>query len=228
MELPFSTRTSCLLVPPAEPQRGVRPPLLVLLHGQGQSGLRQWRWMSGAVPSHFAVAAPDGFHVHEVRKPDRPIRLGHAWYMYTGDQAAFAASLAESEAALWRLVDAALQRLDADPQRVYLCGFSQGAYLAHCAAVRAPSHVAGWIAQAGRLKTEFLTEQLPGVRGKPVLLQHGSGDKALPPAAAEDSRRALAAHGALVTLQLHDGGHEITAAMAAQARAWLTDVEPRR
>jgi len=149
LELPFTTRTRCLLVPPPAP--GPRPPLLVSLHGQGQSGERQRRWLEGGVPEHFAAAFPDGFHAHEVRKPDRPIRLGFGWYLYTGDETAFRSSLIESEAALWRLVDAAVQELGADPRRVWLHGFSQGAYLVHCMACRAPSQLAGWIAQAGRL-----------------------------------------------------------------------------
>jgi len=228
LQRPFTTLTRCLLVPPAEPEPSARPPLLVLLHGQGQSGERQLRWMGPGAPAHFAVASPDGFHAHEVRTPDRPIRIGHAWYLYTGDQAAFAESLAESERALWALVDAALAELGADPARVYLCGFSQGAYLAHCAAVRAAGRVAGWIAQSGRLKTEFLLAELPAVAGKPVLLQHGRADPSLPLGAAEASERALAEHGARVSLELHDGGHEITPAMAARVKAWLSECEPRR
>jgi poly(3-hydroxybutyrate) depolymerase len=36
LELPFTTRRGGLLVPPAAP--APRPPLLVALHGQGESG----------------------------------------------------------------------------------------------------------------------------------------------------------------------------------------------
>jgi phospholipase/carboxylesterase len=184
------------------------------------------RWLAGALPPHVAGAFPDGFHKHEVRARGRPIRIGHAWYMYTGDQEAFVQSLLEAEAALWPLVDAAVDALGADPARVYLAGFSQGAYLAHCAAVRAPGRVSGWIAQSGRLKTELLAPLLPGVAGKPVLIQHGRNDANLPERAAEDSAQALSGHGAAVTLRFYEAGHAITPEMVADARAWLSEREP--
>lgn len=222
IELPFTSTRSCLLVPPRAPRAGA-PPLLVALHGQGQSGERHQRWLAEGLPPHFAAAFPDGFHAHEVRAPGRPIRLGHAWYLYTGDAAAFAASLIESEAALWRLVERAQRELGSDPRRLYLCGFSQGAYLAHCAAVRAADRVAGWVAQSGRLKHEFLGERLAGVAGLPVLIQHGERDESLPVAAAHDSAAILRRHGADVTLQLFDAGHRITPGMLVGLRSWLEE-----
>jgi phospholipase/carboxylesterase len=228
IEVPFTSRASCLLLGPEAPpsSSGGKPPLLVALHGQDQSGARQRRWLQKALPPNFAAAFPDGFHKHEVRKPERPMRLGYAWYMFTGDQEAFNRSLQESEVGLWSLVDRALDSLDADPARVYLCGFSQGAYLTHCAAVRAPQRVAGWVAQSGRLKTEFLADDLPGVKGKPVLIQHGRNDPHLPAGAADNSASALTEHGAEVTLLKYDSGHEITAPMVDDLRAWLIEREP--
>jgi len=228
LHVPFTTATRCLLTPPQRPEPGRAPPLLVALHGMGQDGERHAHWLSGAVPAHFAAAFPDGFHAHEVRRPERPVRIGHAWYLYTGDQAAFAESLAQSEAALWQLCDAAFLALGADRTRLWLCGFSQGAYLVHCAAARAPQRVAGWIAQSGRYKTEFLGRGRPGLAGKPVLIQHGREDRELPVAAAQSSAEALTADGAAVELDLHDAGHVIVPEMAGRVREFLERHEPRR
>ncbi len=226
IEVPFTTRSGCLLVPPRVPGDG-RPPLLVALHGQGQSGRRHQRWLDGAVPDGFAAAFPDGFHAHEVRKPDAPIRLGYGWYLFTGDQEAFAESLALAEEALWRVVDAALGALGADPTRVYLQGFSQGCYLTHCAAVRNSARVAGWIGCAGRLKDELLGRDLPSVAGKPVLIQHGEDDRAIGPERAAHGAALLASHGADVTLRRYaDTGHVISEAMRTDMRAWLAAREP--
>ncbi|MGQ0551669.1 MAG: alpha/beta hydrolase [Planctomycetota bacterium] len=223
IELPFTTRTRCLLVPPQQPVPGRAPPLLIALHGQSESGARLRRALSPALPPHFASAFPDGFHAHELRRPGKPIRVGHAWYLFTGDQQAFAASLAESEAALWPLVQRVTAELGADPRRVFLQGFSQGAYLAHCAALRHPPEtpIAGWVAQSGRLKHEFLGPWLQRAAGRPVLIQHGRQDEPLPPAAAETSAQLLQEHGALVTLRLYDAGHELTPEMVNDLRAWL-------
>lgn len=222
IELPFSTRRGGLLVPPAQPAApaAARPPLLVALHGQGESGERHRRWLGAAVPPRFASAWPDGFHAHEVRRPQRPIRLGYAWYLFTGDEAAFRDSLLESEAALWRFVDAAVAELGADP-RVWLAGFSQGAYLAYCVAARAPGRVRGLVAQAGRLKWEFLGERLQALAGLPVLVQHGRSDAAIPPERAERSAQVLRDSGAAVELRLYDAAHVITPEMARDAREFL-------
>jgi len=220
LELPFTTRTRCLLLPPRAPAAG-RPPLLVSLHGQGQTGDRQRRWMQPALPAHFAAAFPDGFHAHEVRKPERPIRLGFGWYLYTGDETAFRASLLESEAALWRLVDAAVAELGADPARVWLHGFSQGAYLVHGVACRAPARLRGWIAQAGRLKWEFLGERIEGLAGKPVLVQHGRLDESLDLSRAERGVQVLRASGANVDFRVYEAGHAITPEAVDDVRAFL-------
>jgi len=227
LSLPFTTRTRCLLLPPRVPA-AARPPLLISLHGQGQSGERQRRWMQPALPDHFAAAFPDGFHAHEVRKPGRPIRLGFGWYLYTGDETAFRASLLESEAALWRLVDAAAAELGADPARVWLHGFSQGAYLVHCVACRAPSRLRGWIAQAGRLKWEFLGERIEGLAGKPVLVQHGRQDESLQLERAERGVDVLRASGADVTFRVYEAGHEITPQAVAEVKDFLLKHEPLR
>jgi len=225
IELPFATTARCLLDPPRAPAPG-RPPLLVSLHGQGQSGERQRHWLEGALPSHFAAAFPDGFHAHEVRRPDRPIRLGYGWYLYTGDEEAFRRSLIESETTLWRVIDATVAALDADPARVWLHGFSQGAYLAHCVACRSPARLAGWIAQAGRLKWEFLGERIAGLSGKPVLVQHGRQDASLEVTRAERGVQVLRDSGADVEWRLYDAGHVITPEMVADVRDFLQRHEP--
>ncbi len=229
VEVPFTTSTHCRVHPPrSAPAGGGRPPLLVALHGQGQSGQRHARWMADAVPPHFASAFPDGFHAWEIRRPERPTRLGHGWYLFTGDQAAFAESLQRSEEALWRLVDAVVEAADADPEQIWLAGFSQGAYLAHCVAVRSCAQerrapVAGWIGQSGRLKHEFLTAELPSVAGRPVLIQHGRQDEALGVEAAERSAALLTEYGADVTLRLYEAPHVITPEMVRDVRSWLDD-----
>jgi len=224
---PFTTRARCLVEPPAEPGPG-RPPLLVALHGQGQSGERHRRWMGDAVPAHFASAFPDGFLPHEVRRPDRPIRIGYGWYLYTGDRDALKESLAKTEAALWRVVDGAVAALDADPSAVWLAGFSQGAYLTHSAAVHGVDRVAGWIGQAGVFRDAYLRDPALRVTGRPVLMQHGRADRTPPLADAESTAETLRALGAEVELSVHECGHEITPEMTAEARAWLAEQRPVR
>ena len=227
LTVPLTTQVGCLLRPPARPEPGRRPPLVVVLHGQGESGARQARWMGPAIPEHCAAAFPDGLHKHEVRRPGRALRLGHGWYLYTpDDRPAFLASLEQAGATLWRLIDAALERLDADPERVVLAGFSQGAYTTHYAALTRLERVRGWICQAGGFRPEYVGEPFPDLGGRPVLFQHGEQDEAIGPEVARQTADFLAAHGGAVDVRLYDTGHRIVPAMAEDARAWIEGVLP--
>lgn len=222
----FTQEVECLVRPPREPGTGA-PPLVVLLHGQGQSGARHERWMGAAVPPGFAAAFPDGFHGMEQRQPGKPVRVGRAWYLYsTEDRPAFLASLDVAVDALWATIGEAIAALGADPGQVWLGGFSQGAYLAQVAALRRPGDVRGWIAQAGGLREDYIPGGLPDLAGRAVLLQHGTADRSIPPETAERAATLLRQRGADVTLEFVDADHRITPAMAASARAWL-ERQPR-
>jgi predicted esterase len=226
VQFPFTTQQSCILTAPTAPVGTTPPPLLVVIHGYAQTGQRQYRWMRPGVPPHFAAAFPDGFHQLEVRAPGRNPRVGFAWYIFTADRPVFLASLAESEAALWTMIDRAADALGADASRVWLAGFSQGAYLVNYAGMMRPERVAGWIAQCGNMRADYLQGATPDLSGKPVLLQYGEHDEALPADAATSCRDLIASHGADVTFSMHDAPHVITPAMAEEARAFLVREAP--
>jgi len=226
VSIPFTTEVSCAVQPPATPH-GERPPMLVVLHGQGQSGARQQNWMGSAVPPHFAAAFPDGFHQHEVRRPGRKIRIGRAWYLYDpDDRDMFFASLQASSEALMRLIDVAGEALDADLDRVFLAGFSQGAYLTHYTSLHHLDRVAGWVSQAGGFRKEYGGDPFPDIGGRPILIQHGRQDEAVGCDVAESTAALLAEHGGTVDLRFYDAGHVIQPEMAADVRSWLVQHEP--
>lgn len=226
VSIPFTTEVRCRLQPPVVPQSGP-PPLLVVLHGQGQDGERQQRWMKAAVPDHFAAAFPDAFHPFEVRRPDRKVRLGRAWYLYTPDnREAFFASLQAGSEALWQLIEKAADALGADTQRIWLAGFSQGAYMTHYTALRHLDQVAGWVSQAGGFREEYGGDPFPDAAGRPVLIQHGRQDEAIGVEVAEATATLLRDHGAEVTVQHFEAGHVIKPDMAEAVREWLSAQQP--
>lgn len=226
VQYPFTTQQSCILAPPVTPVTDTKPPLLMVIHGYAQTGERQQRWMQAAVPPNFAAAFPNGFLPLEVRRQGRPPRIGYAWYAYSSDRPAFLASLAESEAALWTLVDRVAEDLGADASQVWLAGFSQGAYLVNYAGMMRPERVAGWISQCGNMRADYLQGAQPDLTGKPVLLQYGEHDEALPEGSATACRDLIQSYGANVTFSMHDAPHAITPGMAEETAAFLAAKSP--
>lgn len=221
----FESVSRCRLQRAVAPRDAEPPPLLVCLHGQAQSGARQQRWMGAAVPAHFAAIFPDGFLPYEIRRPDKPVRVGYGWYLYDADRDSFLESLREAVARLWTLIDQAVERLGANPQRIWLAGFSQGAYLAHTAALHGGARVQGWVGQAGGFRADYAPVPAPQLAGTPVLIQTGSEDPAFTPQRADEVSELLAGYGARVDRKTYPVGHVIVPEMASDARRWIEDAE---
>jgi phospholipase/carboxylesterase len=180
--------------------------------------------MGAAVPEHFAAVFPDGLHPFEVRRPERKVRIGRAWYLYNpDDRPAFFASLQASSEALWQLIETAADALGADKSQVWMAGFSQGAYMTHYTALRHLDQVPGWVSQAGGFREEYGGSPFPDASGHQVLLQHGTQDEAIGVEVAEATASILQKHGASVTTQLFDAGHVIRPEMADDVRTWLEE-----
>jgi phospholipase/carboxylesterase len=204
---------------------GTRPPMLVLLHGVG-SNERSMSALAPALDPRFLVVSARS-----------PLVLGpdaFAWFHVT-----FTAQgpvIDEREAAAgWahvaRFVDEAVHAYGADPARVFVAGFSQGAIMSLAALLTAPERIAGVAAMSGRLLPEVLPHAAPpeALRGKPVLVVHGTRDEKLGIHFARTARDTLARFP--VDLEYHElpMGHTVTAESLALVNEWLgarlTEVE---
>lgn len=200
-------------------------PLLVCLHGQGQSGLLMREQLGNRLDGPRHLLHPDGplpVEVHE----DGGRREGHAWYVYTGDQERFLASARHAEDYLLSLIDELVATRPIDARRVILLGYSQGGYLAGIMALRHPERFAGLVTINSRIKSE-----LYGFRGRdacpPVLAIHGKKDRFIPIGAAQDSLGDLEKHGVEVTFRELPGGHRFRGDAAEIAAAWIAEIERR-
>lgn len=155
---------------------GVRPPLLVLLHGV--------RSHEGAVHP-LSEAFDPRLWVVSVRSPLTlsPGQFGWFTVEFTMD----GPKINEPEArAAWTRVPELLAQVvaatGADPARVYLGGFSQGGIVSLATLLTAPEAVAGVVVMSGRLLPEVLPHAVAPARlaGKPVLWVHGTEDAVLP------------------------------------------------
>lgn len=197
---------------------GEQPPLLLLMHGIGSNEQSM---------AQLAPAFDPRFVVVSVRSP---LVLGpdaFGWFHVT-----FSAQgpviVAEEAEAGWKLiarfVDEAVAHHGADPRRVYLGGFSQGAIMALATLLTAPDRVAGAVAMSGRLLPEVLRHvaSRDALRGKPVLIVHGEADEKLGIHLARWAREQLEGFPLALTYRELAIGHTITEESLRVVTRWLT------
>jgi phospholipase/carboxylesterase len=193
--------------------------MLVLSHGIGNNELSMVALWTKFDPRFVVIS---------VRSPIQLKPSSFAWFhtrftaegpIIDGDEAE------EGWEQLIRFVDEAVDAYGADPARVYLGGFSQGAIISLAALLTAPERVAGVVAMSGRLLPEVLPHTVSSKRleGRPVLIIHGTADERLGIEYARSAGTQLVHLG--VTLSYHelDIGHLTTDESVALASAWLSD-----
>lgn len=213
--------------PPREPPKGVRPPLLLLLHGVGSNEKHLFELASQLDPRFIVLSLR------------APIRWGpdtFAWFTVRFTDAGpsiIPVELRASCDAVSRTIPAAVEVYGADPERVYLFGFSQGAILSLTLALTEPHLLAGVVACAGRIPPEVIPWVVAPdeTHGLPVLWLHGREDQVLPLDWARRARPTLEKQGVALTYHEYDARHGITAEMLADTNAWLAQqlaAPPRR
>ena len=157
-------------------QGDAAPPLLILLHGIG-SNEDDLFGLAPYLDARFLIVS--------TRAPNPYGWGGYAWFeiewlpdriVIDREQAAASREL------LIRFIGEAAAAYGADPARVYLLGFSQGAMMASWIALSRPDLVAGAVLMSGRTPEE-LRDQIAApeqLAGKPFLVVHGTQDQTLP------------------------------------------------
>ena len=196
-------------------------PLVMALHGMGHSEDLMRRYMGSMLDRPWIWAFPRGPYPFEMRQPER-IRIGHAWYLFTGDQDQLRTSMKTSTQYLLDLHD--LIRKDYPVSETLLAGFSQGGYLAGYVAPHHPERFRGAASIGGRLKWEFM-DDVPGSARKSVALAqfHGAKDENVSPTLAREAADQCRAHGFedVVYSEDPDAGHEVSPRLAAELSLWL-------
>ena len=149
--------------------------LVVLLHGEGESGQafidQALNWAPTLPKAEFLAAeAPGG-----------------RWF-----DAAEADGLDKGLAALDRFLDAALEKRRLPPSHLALVGFSQGATLALRAGLARPGPVKAVVAFSGG---PYGAPALKGEGAPPVLLIHGDADEVAPLTVMREAKAAITAGG---------------------------------
>lgn len=199
---------TAFIQPPRKPGPG-KPPLLVLLHGHGADEM-------DLVP--MVARLDPRLTVASLRAP---VQIGDGRYSWMNGNSE--ADLEEARRAVLETVDQVVTDTGADPRRIYVAGFSQGAMLALAIALTEPQKIAGAAVLSGRLSAAIQERHAPAdlLRGFPILVTHGTEDRQIPVRSAREIRQAL--RPLSVDLEYHefDIGHSINDQTVSVLDRWL-------
>lgn len=196
--------------------------MLLLLHGRGDTAehflenVEDWRgedFFVAAVETPYILALPGG-------------RNGHCWAPWESGKDNTREAYKLSAATVGATLDALKKKYPLDAKRVYILGFSEGAFMAaHCAMMHA-DRIAGAIVISGGFDPSLVTdadfEKAKSVR---ILLAHGTSDGVVPFATGKKFEEALTSHGVAHDFFPFDGGHAVPEKVREGVDAWLRGKE---
>ena len=192
------------------------PPLIVLLHGSGADE----RDMISLWPD-----LPQDFVVVSLRAPFADRSGGYRWYRKTGGPTGRDADIALSRKIIDVVVANCLERFGADPKRVFIAGFSQGAVMAYAVALREPDRFRGAAVLSGTLFPSELAKLSATTdwAHESLFIAHGTADRRIPFASATAAHAALSKLGVPTVFHAYPGlGHGTDNAEIRDLSAWLT------
>lgn len=187
-------------------------PTVVMLHGR--SGDEDVMWVfAQALPPTWLLLAPRGIKVD----PDG----GYAWHPRTPDEWPCLYEFGEAVTAVTHFIHALPQQYNADPNHIYLMGFSQGAATAYALAMTYPRLIKGIAGLVG-----FVPEacdaavQIQALDGLPIFMAVGTSDPLIPYARAQMCAQTLRTTGANLTYHEYATGHKLNAQGMRDLQAW--------
>ncbi|MCA8936160.1 MAG: hypothetical protein KDB68_08125 [Planctomycetes bacterium] len=222
--VPFNIDCPYTLVLPKGYDAGRAWPMVMALHGMGHTHDIMRRYMTALLDRPWMWVFPRGVYPFEMRQPEK-IRIGYAWYLYTGDQPDLRASMALSAQHLLNVQD--LVRKDYPISHSAVVGFSQGGYLSGYVAPHHPERFKAAASLGGRLKHEFLDDVPTTARETVALAQfHGGRDANVSENLAREGLDKCAEAGFKDThfFSDPDAAHEVSEKMVEDLGKWLERV----
>jgi phospholipase/carboxylesterase len=172
------------LVPAVESRDGKTRPLMVMLHGLGDS-IEGYRWLPEAMAlpwlNYLLVNAPDDYYG------------GHSWFDYPDH---YAPGVQRSRQLLFELLDD-LRAKGFPSEQITFGGFSQGCLMSIHVGLRYPHRLAGVVGISGWVcdLEKLLKELSPVAMQQRLLVTHGTLDPLIPFAVARGQIHQLKAAG---------------------------------
>lgn len=195
------------------------PPLLLLLHGVG-SNEHDLFGLAPFLDKRFLIIS--------VRAPNTLEPGSYAWFEvnFTPQGPVINPEQAEaSRKTLITFLQEAITAYGANPEQVFLMGFSQGAIMSASVALTRPELIAGAVLMSGRILPEIQPSIASNeeLNGFPFLVVHGTADMVLPISYGRASRKLLSSLPVDLTYHEYPMGHEVSQASLREVTAWLTE-----
>ena len=186
-------------------------PTAVLLHGRMGDEDVMWIFRK-AVPRPWLAVAP--------RAPlaDRDL---FSWLIQPPGEWPDLAAFTPAVDALVRFLRVLPGLYNADPERIYLMGFSQGAAVAFSLALTRPGLVRGVVGLVGFAPDAAADEVAGSLDGMPVFMAAGSEDETIPPARSQHAAELLRGAGADLEYHTYPIGHKMTSEGIEDLRQWF-------
>jgi phospholipase/carboxylesterase len=194
-------------------------PLLIALHGYGASKRQMMREAQIIAPESFAVASLQGPHQHlkDPKEPGGPLRFGFGWLTNFRPED----SVAVHHRALLELIDSVTREGLADPNRIFLLGFSQSCALNYRFAFTHSNLLRGVIGICGGMPGDWETSELYKQTDTSVFHLSGERDEFYSPARTANYAAQLKDRSSDVEFRSYDAAHEIVQPMRDDVRSWL-------
>ena len=194
------------------------PPLLILLHGVGSNEQDLFE---------IAPLLDERFLILSARAPLTLAPNSFAWFHVTFTSSGSLINAEEAEDARQTVVSYIVEMVDeyrADPKRVYLLGFSQGAIISLSVMLTKPELLAGVVGMSGRILPEVkpLVVSPEQLKDFPALIIHGVNDPVLPIRNGRATRDFLSKLGIDLTYREYQMAHQVSETSLADVRLWLS------
>jgi phospholipase/carboxylesterase len=201
-----------------------KPPLLILLHGLGSN---EYDLFS------MAPALDDRFLIVSARAPITMMPGMHAWFNIVFTPQRMIPDLEQAEESrnlLINFIDELIEAYNANPQCVYLMGFSQGAMMSLGVALTHPEKVTGVVAMSGRLPSQILEKMAPAeqLSKLDIIVTHGIYDPVIPIEGGRHCRDELEKLPVDLKYEEYPMEHQVIEAALRDVSSWLTDALDKR
>lgn len=187
-------------------------PTVIMLHGRSGDENAMWIF-AHVVPKNWLLISPRGI------KPDPS--GGFAWHPRERDEWPPLSKFDEAVATLRGFVEILPGLYQADPNQIYLMGFSQGAATAYAAAMRHPGLIQGIAGLVGFVPVDCdAAIETQVLKNLPIFMAVGKSDRFIPYSRVQSCAQTLRDAGANLAYFEYETGHRLNANGVRDLKAW--------